>query len=46
MRRDIVDDLLVSFYIISAIMQICDASGIIHGADFPVGHSLALPKIP
>ena len=44
MRRDIVDDLLVSFYIINAIMPICDDSGIIRGACFPVGHSLALPK--
>ena len=44
MRRDIVDDLLISFYIINAIMPICDDSGIIPGAGFPVGHSLALPK--
>ena len=45
MRRDIVDNLLISFYIIiNAIMPICDDSGIIPGAGFPVGHSLALPK--
>ena len=44
MRRDIVDNLLVSFYIINAIMPICDDSGINPGAGFPVGHSLALPK--
>ena len=44
MRRDIVDNLLISFYIIIAIMPICDDSGIIPGAGSPVGHSLALPK--
>ena len=44
MRRDIADNLLVSCYIINAIMPICDYSGIIPGAGFPVGHSLALPK--
>ena len=44
MRRDIVDNLLVLFYIINAIMPICDDSGIIPGASFPVGHSLASPK--
>ena len=44
MRSDIVDNLLVSFYIINAIMPICDDSGIIPGAGFPVGLSLALRK--
>ena len=34
MRRDIVDNLLVSSYIINAIMPICDDSGIIPGAGF------------
>ena len=34
MRRDIVDNLLVSCYIINAIMPICDYSGIIPGAGF------------
>ena len=37
MRRYIVDNLLISFYIINAIMPICDDSGIIPGAGFPVG---------
>ena len=46
MRTYIVDNLLVSFYIINAIMPICDDSGIITGAGFPVGHSMALPKWP
>ena len=40
MRRAIVDNLLVSFYVINAFMPICDDSGIIPGAGFPVGHSL------
>ena len=44
MRRAIVDNLLVSFYVINAIMPICDDSGIIPGAGFHVGHFLALPK--
>ena len=44
MIRDIVDNFLISFYIINAIMPICDDSGIIPGAGFPAGHSLALPK--
>ena len=44
MRRDIVDNLLISFYMIYAIMPICDDSGIIPGAGFPVGYYLALPK--
>ena len=44
MRRAIVDNLLVSFYVINAIMPICDDSGIIPGAGFSVGHTLALPK--
>ena len=44
MRKDIVDNFLISFYIINEIMPICDDSGIIPGAGFPVGHSLALPK--
>ena len=44
MRRAIVDNLLASFYVINAIMPICDDSGIIPGSGFPVDHSLALPK--
>ena len=44
MRRAKVDNLLVSFYVINSIMVICDDSGIIPGAGFPVGLSLALPK--
>ena len=44
MRRAIVDNLLVSFHVINAILPISDDSGIIPGAGFPVGHSLALPK--
>ena len=44
MRRAIADNLLVSYYVINAIMPICNDSGIIPGAGFPVGHSLALPK--
>ena len=42
MRRDIVDNLLISFYIINAIMPICDDSGIMPGAGFPVGHQVTL----
>ena len=35
MRRDVVDNLLVSSYTITAIMPIRDDSGIIPGAGFP-----------
>ena len=45
MRRAIVDNLLVSFYVNNAIMPICDDSGIIPGAGFPVIIIMIIIKI-